>query len=183
MNGVGGFLTNPQTWVALGIGIVGTWAAAYLPKYVKAVLLWLPRKAGGELVDFIKEAPHVATMRSDPQTAAPYVGYNLARLSINLASVLFFAGLIAFYQIVDPTRVSKWHSSVAVISVICIVFSAFRGLKHFVFIWFAYRTFFDPPKALASLKVGEAGSNATPTQNAIAGQPKGSQEAPQKGTE
>jgi hypothetical protein len=165
MDTVWAFLTSHEVWIGLVVGVVATWTAAYLPRYIKVVLLWLPRKAGGELVDFIKEAPHVATMRSDPRTAAPYVGYNLARLSVNLASVLFFGGLIAVYQIADPTWVSKWHSWVTVISAIGIALNAFRGLKHFVFIWFAYRTFFDPPKALANLKGADA-KNTDPQQAA-----------------
>lgn len=157
------WLANPAVWLAFIVGIAATWAAKPLPGLIKNSLLWLPRKAWGEILDYIKEAPKIRTMQTDPRTAAPYVGYNLARLMTNLSMILLFAGVIGVYQITDPTWYSKWHIWVVIVASVVIVVNCVRWFKHFAFIWFAYRSFFDPPQALASLKAGaEAGKNAAP---------------------
>jgi hypothetical protein len=155
------------------VGIAATWAAKPLPVLIKNSLLWLPRKAWGEILDYIKEAPKIRTMQADPRTAAPYVGFNLARLMTNLFVILLLAGFIGLYQITDATWSSKWHVWAVVVASIVIVANGIRWFKHFVFIWLAYRAFFDPPKTLVNLKPDA--KDAAPQQTAAASEPRDSQ--------
>ena len=155
MDAVWQFLHKPDVWIGLGIGIAGSWAAGYLPKFLKNVLLWGPKRFGRGLLGLLTDAYNVTKARQEPVAAAVYVAYHLTLLTVNVATILALLGLIAVLQILDPIWRVPSHRWVSGFALLVIVIVCYGVLKRLLFVALAYTAVFNPPKEATKLKIGK----------------------------